>query len=333
MSEANQPDDSREQVRAEFGDERPGSHRRMLEIGLTVALGAIAVAVWVILAGLTSPLVLPDPRLVAGAASEVVLSGAVLKHLWATLEEIILGFILGGAIGLGLGALLAWSSLLRRLTNPYLIASQAMPKLALAPIFTLWFGFGTTPKIVIAALIAFFPLLENTIVGLRSVEPDKLMLFQSLSASEIQIFLKLRLPNARPYIFAGLRMAMLFATVGAIVGEYIASDVGLGALIIVANGTLQTPLMFAIVILLTILGVVLYKIVEWSELLFQRRSLSKSRFGNLILRLRGIMGTTKGASAPPEMIQQSKGGRPHRAALIAEQPDEQTTLDGRHRGH
>jgi NitT/TauT family transport system permease protein len=134
----------------------------------------------------------------------------------------------------------------------------------------LWFGFGITSKVVIAALIAFFPLLENTIVGLREVPRDELRLFESLSATERQTFTKLRIPNAMPYIFAGLRVAMLFATVGAVVGEYVGANVGLGALIIVSYGTLNTALMFAVMIVLTIMGIVLYKAVEYAERWWRR---------------------------------------------------------------
>jgi NitT/TauT family transport system permease protein len=260
--------------------------RRRWERALIIALGVGAVALWALGAALTSPLILPTPQAVGQALYDISASGSIIKHLWATLKEIVLGFVLGSVIGLGLGILLARSPLLQRLINPYLVASQAMPKLALAPIFTLWFGFGTMPKVVIAALIAFFPLLENTVVGLRAVDRDKIMLFQSLSASEFQIFMKLRLPSARPYIFAGLRVAMLFATVGAIVGEYVGADVGLGAVIIVANGMLDTPLMFAVILFLTALGVVLYKCVEWAELLFQRERLSK--FGARRLKRRSL---------------------------------------------
>lgn len=249
-----------------------GDDRRSLgfELALTAVAMLAALALWHFLASLTSPLILPAPESVGKVIWDTTSSGTIFKHIWATTTEIVFGFVLGSVIGLGAGILLAWSPLLRRLINPYLVASQAVPKLALAPMFTLWLGYGIASKVLIAGLIAFFPLLENTVVGLCSVDRDKLMLFQSLLASEFQTFVKLRMPNARPYIFAGLRMAMLFATVGAIVGEYVGSDVGLGALIIVADGTMNTTLMFGVLIILTGLGILLYKVVQWSEALFEK---------------------------------------------------------------
>ncbi|HVA13101.1 MAG TPA: ABC transporter permease [Stellaceae bacterium] len=259
-------------------DEQNGRRRIALELTLTAAVIVVSLALWSFLASLTSPLVLPAPGRVGEVIVDITKNGSVFKHIETTTLEIILGFILGSAIGLGAGIALAWSPLLRRLASPYLVASQAVPKLALAPMFTLWLGYGIASKVVIAALIAFFPLLENTVVGLCAVESEKLMLFKSLLANEIQTFTKLRLPHARPYIFAGLRMAMLFATVGAIVGEYVGSDVGLGAMIIVSDGTMNTTLMFAVLIILTALGILLYKLVQWMEMLFQR--------GGVVARLR-----------------------------------------------
>ena len=253
-----------------FDDDQEERRNLALELTLTAMAVVVTLVLWNFLASLTSPLVLPAPSSVGKVIWDVSSSGSIFKHIFTTVAEILLGFVLGSAIGLSIGIVLAWSSLLRRLVNPYLVASQAVPKLALAPMFTLWLGYGIASKVVIAALIAFFPLLENTVVGLCAVEREKVMLFRSLLASEFQTFTKLRLPHARPYIFAGLRMAMLFATVGAIVGEYVGADVGLGALIIVSDGTLNTTLMFGVLIILTTVGIVLYKVVQWSENLFQR---------------------------------------------------------------
>ena len=132
-----------------------------------------------------------------------LLSGFFWVHIQITLSEILLGFALGAFLGIGLGTLVAQSPLFNRVINPYIIASQAMPKLALAPIFVLWFGFGITPKVFITALIAFFPLFENTITGLNQVDADRLELFRVLRASRWHTFTKLRLPNALPFIFAG----------------------------------------------------------------------------------------------------------------------------------
>jgi NitT/TauT family transport system permease protein len=241
--------------------------RRALEVGLALLLLLGVVGAWeafVRLRGL-SRLVLPGPLVVAQSFVEHLLAGYFWPHLGTTLSEILLGFLAGSLLGIGLGALVAQSALLYRVLNPYIIASQAMPKLALAPIFVVWFGFGIMPKVVITALIAFFPLFENTLTGLNEVDPDKLELFRALRATRWDTFTKLRLPNAVPYLFAGLRVAMVLSVVGAVVGEYVGANRGLGALIIAAQGTMDTPLMFAVFVLLTVVGVVLYQAVALAE--------------------------------------------------------------------
>ncbi len=212
-----------------------------------------------------SPLVLPSPLRVLENLVANLANGLLLHHMEVTLAEIILGFLAGSALGVGLGAAIAHSRLLLRVLNPYIIASQAMPKLALAPIFVLWFGFDILPKVIIAALIAFFPLLENTITGLNEVDPDKVEFFRSLDATPWQIFLKLRLPNAVPFLFAGLRVAVVLSVVGAVVGEYVGANRGLGALIISSQGTMDTPLMFSVFVVLTVLGYALYTLMEVLE--------------------------------------------------------------------
>jgi NitT/TauT family transport system permease protein len=217
-----------------------------------------------------SPLVLPGPLRVGHALLDLFETGFVWRHLRITVTEIALGFLLGSAIGIGLGIALTQSQALMRIANPYIIASQAAPKLALAPIFMLWFGFGMTPKIFIAGLIAFFPVLENTTRGLLQVDADKLELFRVLRANRIQVFSKLRLPNAMPYIFTGLRIGMILAVVGAVVGEYVGANQGLGALIIASQGNFKTSQMFAVIVILTVIGVVLYKLVELLEWAYMR---------------------------------------------------------------
>lgn len=211
------------------------------------------------------PLILPTPGAVATTLVQLVLSGSLLPHLWVTLSEIVLGFLGGSLFGMGLGTLVAMSPLAQRILHPYIIASQAMPKLALAPLFALWFGFGILPKALVAALIAFFPLFENTLTGLGEVDAEALELFRMLGASRWHCFSKLRLPHAVPYLFAGLRVAMVLSVVGAVVGEYIGASKGLGALIIASQGMMDTPLMFAVFVILTALGIVLYQAVGYVE--------------------------------------------------------------------
>jgi NitT/TauT family transport system permease protein len=217
------------------------------------------------------PLVLPTPAAVAAKLWHNLADGFLLPHLWVTLSEILVGFLGGSLLGIGLGSVVAISPLWQRVLKPYIIASQAMPKLALAPLFVIWFGFGILPKALIAALIAFFPLFENTLTGLREVESDAVELFRMLGASRWHLFLKLRLPHAVPYLFAGLRVAMVLSVVGAVVGEYVGASKGLGALIIASQGMMDTTLMFAVFVVLTGLGIVLYQLVGWCERLVLAR--------------------------------------------------------------
>src|SRR5262245_28234117 len=161
--------------------------------GTRAAVLVAALLAWHLASLATSPLILPGP---ISVATQLVQSwGLIVMNLWVTLAEIVLGFVAGSAIGIVTGTLIAHSRRLDGVLRPYIATSQAVPKAALAPLFVLWLGFGLGPKVTIAALISFFPLLENTIVGLRRVDPDALKLFASLGASPWQVFVKLRLPH------------------------------------------------------------------------------------------------------------------------------------------
>ncbi|MEK8131430.1 ABC transporter permease [Paenibacillus filicis] len=208
-----------------------------------------------------STLVLPAPSVVAAALGKGLGSGYFIPHIAQTVLEIVLGLLLGGALGLLIGVGMGEWSWLRRLLSPYVIASQAVPKLALAPLFMIWFGFGTTPKVVITALIAFFPLLESTVTAIQYVDPLKQELFRVLGASRWQTLLRLKLPAGLPGMLAGVRVAVVLAVVGAVVGEFIGGSKGLGALLIASQGMMDTPLMFAVLLLLTVLGMGLYQLV------------------------------------------------------------------------
>jgi NitT/TauT family transport system permease protein len=251
----------------------PQRQHRGRERLLSLALLLAVLAAWY---GLVQwrrlpPLVLPLPTAVARALVQNLLDGFLWPHLWVTLSEIVLGFIGGSALGVGLGSLVALAPLAQRVLNPYIIASQAMPKLALAPLFVIWCGFGIVPKALIAALIAFFPLFENTLTGLSAADTDALDLFRMLGASRWQVFIKLLLPNAVPYLFAGLRVAIVLSVVGAVVGEYVGANKGLGALIMASQGMMDTTLMFAVFIVLTLVGIVLYQLVVYCERLVLTR--------------------------------------------------------------
>jgi NitT/TauT family transport system permease protein len=163
------------------------------------------------------------------------------------------------------GMVLGESARLRGILMPYVVISQVVPKLALAPLFIVWFGFGTLPIVVMTALICFFPLLENTATSLQEVDPQRLELFRMLRASRWQTLWRLKVRTGLPSIMAGVRVAVVLAWVGAVVAEFIGASKGLGALIIAAQGSMDTPLMFAVLVLITVLGLVFYKFVEWLE--------------------------------------------------------------------
>lgn len=227
---------------------------------LVAITAALLLVIWHVWASSTSPLILPKPLDVLNRLIEFVGDGSATPHIKITLEEIALGFALGGVAGIGLGTLAAEFGIARRLIMPYVIITQALPKFALAPIFVIWFGFGIVPKVIIAALIAFFPLLENTFLGLRSAPSETLELFRALRSNRWTTLIKCKLPNAVPAIFSGLRVALMLSLVGAVVAEYVGANKGLGALIIVAQGTLDTELMFVAFVLLTSLGFLLDKV-------------------------------------------------------------------------
>jgi NitT/TauT family transport system permease protein len=196
----------------------------------------------------------------------------LLEHAWPTIQEILGGFLLSVVIGIPLAIAMVSSTYVDRAVSPLLVASQTVPKIAIAPVLLVWFGLGLTPKVFIAFLIAFFPVVISTAVGLRSVPGELIDLATSMGAGRFQLFRRIRFPYALPTIFGGLKVAITLAAIGAIVGEFVGADQGLGYLIMVANGRLDTELMFAVVIVLVAIGVALYWVIELLE-----RILVKSR--------------------------------------------------------
>jgi NitT/TauT family transport system permease protein len=228
--------------------------------GALLLLAALLLA-WEWAAGRgVSSLVLPAPSLVLGALWRGLASGYFWPHLRATALELLLGVLSGCAIGFASGVAMAESRALRSLLMPYVLVSQVVPKLALMPLFILWFGFGMTSTVVITALICFFPLLETTLTSLQQVAPERLELFRMLGATRAQTLLRLKLPTGLPGILAGLRVAVMLALVGAVVGEFIGASHGLGALVIASQGTMDTPLMFAVLLLISLLGLAAYQL-------------------------------------------------------------------------
>lgn len=189
----------------------------------------------------------------------------LLYHSGVTMLETLGGFALSIVIGIPLGILLVWSRTLERAIMPLLVVSQAFPKVAVAPLIIIWFGLGLFPKVLIAFSVAFFPIVVSTIAGMRSVDSDLNDLARSMQSSATKIFLKISLPYAMPQIFSGLKVAIAFATVGAVVGEWVGAESGLGYLLLSANANLDTTLLFAVLVALMIIGLALYYVVEIAE--------------------------------------------------------------------
>ena len=194
----------------------------------------------------------------------------LMRQTWPTFLAVTGGFLFAVAAGFVIAVGIAYSRWISELTYPFLVASQVLPKIALAPLFLIWFGFGLTPKVVIAALVAFFPIVINTARGLQSVEPELIQYMRSLGATWLEVFFKLSLPWSLPYVFASLKISITLAVVGAVVGEFVASDTGLGYLISYANISLDTELMFAGIFVLSALGVALFLAVVLVEVVVLR---------------------------------------------------------------
>lgn len=189
----------------------------------------------------------------------------LFQHSLVTLREIILGFLLAVAVSVPCGLAVAFSRLFERTVLPVLTFAQLIPKIALAPLFIIWFGFGLFPKVLITFLLSFFPIVIDAVVGFRSLDQEIVYLTRSMGLTAWQAFVKVRLPHALPNIFAGLKVAITLATVGAIIGEFVGSDRGLGYLLLVASGDLRAALLFATLVILTVIGLVLFYMMALVE--------------------------------------------------------------------
>jgi NitT/TauT family transport system permease protein len=250
-------------------DKADGRRRRALQSARTageilVAVILLTVAAEIILTALdVQTFLVPKPSAVAESFrnnSEILWTNSLV-----TLKEVLLGFAVAAAGGLALAVLIVYVPLLKRILYPVIVASQTIPKIAIAPLLIVWFGFGLAPKIIVVFLIAFFPVVIASTVGLRSVDENMLHLVRSMGASGFQAFYKVRLVHAVPSIFSGLKIAITLSVVGAIVGEFVGADAGLGYLLLIANGQLDTPLMFAAVVVLSVMGIVLFAVISAIE--------------------------------------------------------------------
>ena len=245
--------------------------RRFRDPALRALLLVLVLAIWegAVRALRVPAFVLPAPSQVAVALYNGAVSSLFLRNLWITLAETLLGFAVGSAIAFVLGVAVAMSRKVDYFLYPYVVMFQSMPKVALAPLLIVWFGLGLASKVVSAALIAFFPLLVNTIVGLRSADEDRVNLMRSLAATDFQIFRMLRLPSALPFVMAGLEVAMVFALIGAIVAEFVGAEAGLGMLIQSMNYTMDVAGQFAVLFILAVMGLAL----NWLVVSVRRRVL------------------------------------------------------------
>jgi NitT/TauT family transport system permease protein len=243
---------------------RPGLSQKTKDRAATVALFMLTVGAWEFLTrALAVPsYVLPPPSDIAGALYRGMSSGLYLRHLWFTTYATLAGFAVGSLVGIALGAAIAGFRYAELLVYPYVIMFKSMPKVALAPLFALWFGLGVTSKIVSAAIICFFPLMVNTIAGLKSADEDRISLMKSMGASKLQIFVYLRLPSALPFIMAGLELAVVLALIGVIVAEFVGARAGLGTLIQNMNYNMDGPGQFSVLILLSAIGLTMNLIVR-----------------------------------------------------------------------
>lgn len=209
------------------------------------------------------PYLVPSPTMVVGEliAHWPMLLRETLPTLYATLG----GFLLSVLFGIPVAILIASSRTVESYVYPILVFSQSVPKIAVAPLFVVWFGFGILPKIIAAFLLGFFPVVVATVIGLKSIETDMLDLARSMRAGALRTFLHVRLPYALPSIFGGLKVSITLAVVGAVVGEFVGSNSGIGYVLQVANGNFDLPLMFAALFILSMMGVVLFMLLDFIE--------------------------------------------------------------------
>lgn len=243
-----------------------GSLRSALAAKLVPLAGILAfLAVWEVgVRVFEAPAYLiPAPSRIAGVFVDEF--PKLLYHGWFTTYEMLLGFALAVAIAIPLAIGITSSQRFDRFITPQMLFFQVVPKVAIAPLFLVWFGVGTTPKVLVAFLIAFFPIVIDAAVGLRSMSSEMRDLARSMGASRWQVFARFRLPTSLPYLFSGLKVAATLAVAGAVVGEFVGADKGLGYLLLVTNSNMETALMFATIVALTFIGLVFFYAVEFVE--------------------------------------------------------------------
>ena len=206
---------------------------------------------------------LPAPSAIA---AELVASRALyLRHTWVTLEEVFLGFFVALAMGVVLASLIAYSRTFQRAVYPIVVASQTIPIIVIAPLLLIWVGYGITPKIIVVVLISFFPIVVNTVDGLRAVDADMVNLMRTLGASRWQVFIKVQMPTALPFLFSGVKIAVTFSVIGAVIGEWVGASAGLGYLTRISVPLFLTARSFGAVVVLAVMGMGLFVSVALLE--------------------------------------------------------------------
>ena len=233
-----------------------------LPVGILLLIGLWSL---IVVIGNYPTFILPDPATVFYEIRTIAANGLLWQHSRATLAAITGGLALGLTMATGLGYFLAKSPLLERLVGPYIVASQSIPAVAIAPLLVIWFGSGKLSKVLICALVVFFPVLVNTIVGIRSVDSGLKTLMRSLRANRWQTFMMLEVPAAMPVLLGGLKIGVTLSVIGAVVGEFVGADQGLGFLINLSKGLFDTPLMFAALLTLASISLCLYLVVTGLE--------------------------------------------------------------------
>ncbi len=234
---------------------------------LAPAFGVGLILAWEVLArsGVYASFLVPTPDSVARRWWELASDGSLLRHSAVTLREVLTGLLIGVLAAFWLGYWIAKNRIVAYTLTPYLVALQAVPIVAIAPLLIIWFGAGIASKVIICALIVFFPMLVNTVIGMRTIPPELRDLMQSLEATPFQTFYHLELPAAMPVVIGGLKVSATLSVIGALVGEFVSASAGLGYLINLGRGTYDTPLVIAAVFTLTALALALYGLASWLE--------------------------------------------------------------------
>ena len=206
---------------------------------------------------------LPTPADIAGAL--ISSSDLLARHGWVTLQEVLIGFAFAFVVGVALAIAIAYSRTIEKAVYPFVVASQTVPVIAIAPILLIWFGYGLLPKVIVVGLICFFPIVVNMVDGLRSVDPDLVNLMRSMGASRWQIFAKAQLPSSLPFLFSGTKVAIAVSVIGAVMGEWVGSSAGLGYFMVRSASQFQTARVFAAVVVLSVMGIALFGAAGLSE--------------------------------------------------------------------